>query len=185
MSAHINNHDSALYDALKSSQIEEDLAHTRNPYGSSKWKVPAYHRPYPLHIDYLKTPNGWWITDFYEFSGEDDKTAVEHINVYLSQLGLAGKEDYMRIRNLPLPLTGIAFTWFTSLPRCTVGSWSQLEEQFYEYFEKTNEKRLITIESSAKRGLLVGMKEKFDSDVSKGSATKAKQRNILSESITS
>jgi hypothetical protein len=61
--------------------------------------VPAYHRPYPLHIDYLKTPDGWWIPDFYEFSGEDDKTAVEHINVYISQLGFAGKEDYMRIRN--------------------------------------------------------------------------------------
>jgi hypothetical protein len=71
------------------------------------------------------------------------------------------------------------------LSRCTVGSWSQLEEQFYEYFGKTNEERPITIESSAKRGLLVGMKEKFDSDVSKGSATKAKQHNILFESITS
>jgi hypothetical protein len=71
------------------------------------------------------------------------------------------------------------------LPRCTIGSWSQLEEQFYEYFGKTNEKRLITIESSAKRGLLVGMKERFDSDVSKGSATKAEQHNILSKSITS
>jgi hypothetical protein len=29
------------------------------------------------------------------------------------------------------------------------------------------------------------MKERFDSDVSKGSATKAEQHNILSESITS
>jgi hypothetical protein len=69
MGAHANNRDSASYDALKSSRIEEDLAHTRNPYGSSKWKVPVYHRPYPLHIDYLKTPNGRWIPDFYEFSG--------------------------------------------------------------------------------------------------------------------
>jgi hypothetical protein len=76
----------------------------------------------------LKTPDGWWISDFYEFSGEDDKTVVEHINVYLSQLGLAGKEDYMRIHNFPLSLTGIAFAWFTSLSRCTVGSWSQIEE---------------------------------------------------------
>jgi hypothetical protein len=133
----------------------------------------------------LKTPNGWWIPDFYLFSGEDDKTAVEHINVYISQLGFAGKEDYMRIRNFPLSLTGIVFAWFTSLSQCIVGSWSQLEEQFYEYFGKTNEERPITIESSAKRGLLVGMKERFDSDVSKGSATKAEQHNIFSESITS
>jgi hypothetical protein len=100
-------------------------------------------------------------------------------------LDFAGKEDYMRIRNFSLSLTSIAFAWFTSLSRCTVGLWSQLEEQFYEYFRKTNEKRPITIESSTKRGLLVGMKERFDLDVSKGSATKAEQYNILSESITS
>jgi hypothetical protein len=45
----------------------------------------------------LKTPNAWWIPDFYEFSGEDDKTDVEHISIYLSQLVFAGKEDYMRV----------------------------------------------------------------------------------------
>jgi hypothetical protein len=56
------------------------------------------------------------VLDFYEFSGEDDKTAVEHISIYLSQLGCAYKEDYMRVQNFPLSLTGIAFAWFTSLP---------------------------------------------------------------------
>jgi hypothetical protein len=40
----------------------------------------------------LKTPDGWWIPDFYEFGGEGDKTAVEHISIYLSQLGFAGKK---------------------------------------------------------------------------------------------
>jgi hypothetical protein len=146
--------------------------------------VPAYHRPYPLHIDYLEARDGWWVPDFYKFSGEGSTTIVEHINVYLSQLGFTDKEDYMRIRNFPLSLTGITFAWFTSLPRCTVGSWSQLEKQFYEYFRKTNEKMPITVESSAKRGLLVGVKERNDSDVRKGSAIKAEQHNILSESIT-
>jgi hypothetical protein len=125
------------------------------------------------------------MPDFYEFSGEDDKTVVEHISIYLSQLGFAGKEDYMRVQIFPLSLTGIAFAWFTSLPGCIIGSWSQLEEQFYEYFGKTNEKRPITMESSAKRGLLVGMKARIDSNVSKGSATKAEQHNIISESIIS
>jgi hypothetical protein len=132
----------------------------------------------------LKTPNGWWVPDFYEFSGEDDKTAVEHISIYLSQLGFADKEDYMIIGNFPLSLTGIVFAWFTSLPQCTIDSWSRIEEQFYEYFGKTNKKRPITVESSAKRGLLVGMKERIDSDPSK-LAAKAEQHNISSESITS
>ena len=70
------------------------------------------------------------------------------------------------------------------MPWCTVGSWSHLEEQFFEFFGKTNEKRLITIESSAERELLVGMNERIDSDRSKGSAIKAEQRNILSKSTT-
>ena len=38
---------------------------------------------------------------------------------------------------------------------------------------------------SHEKGLLVGMKERIDLDVSKGSATKAEQHNIISESITS
>jgi hypothetical protein len=42
-----------------------------------------------------------------------------------------------------------------------------------------------TIDSSAKRGLLGGITRRFDSDVSKGSATKAKQHNTLFESIIS
>jgi hypothetical protein len=109
MSTHANSHDLVSYITLKTSRIDEDLAHARNPHGSSKWKVPAYHRPYPLHIDYLEARDGWWVPDFYKFSGEGSTTIVEHINVYLSQLGFTGKEDYMRIRNFPLSLTGITF----------------------------------------------------------------------------
>jgi hypothetical protein len=72
----------------------------------------------------LKSSNVWWVLDFYEFSGKDSKTTVEHISLYLSQLGFTGKEDYMRVQNFPSSLTGTAFAWFTSLPRCTIGSWS-------------------------------------------------------------
>jgi hypothetical protein len=158
------SYDSAKHNFLKTGRIDEDLAHTRNPYGSSKWKVPTYHRPYPLQIDYFKTPDGWWIPDFYEFSGEDDKTAVEHINVYISQLGFAGKKDYMRIHNFSLSLTGIDFAWFTSLPRCTVGSWSQLEKFYEFFFEKTNEKKPITIETLAKAGLLDPQKKSLTTE---------------------
>jgi hypothetical protein len=78
MGTHVNSHDSASYVALKTSQIDEDLAHARKPYGPSKWKVPAYHKPYPLHIDYLEAHDGWWVPNFYKFSGEGSTTAVEH-----------------------------------------------------------------------------------------------------------
>ena len=36
---------------------------------------------------------------------------MEHISIYLSQLGFAGKEGYMRVQNFPLSLIGIAFAW--------------------------------------------------------------------------
>jgi hypothetical protein len=101
-----------LYDALKSSRIHKYLAHTRNPYGSSKWKVPAHHRPYLLHTDYLKTSNGSWIPDLYEFSGEDGKAAMEHISIYISQLGLLVKKiiwewEIFLYLLLVLPLHGL------------------------------------------------------------------------------
>jgi len=38
---------------------------------------------------------------------------------------------------------------------CTISRWFELEEKFYEYFGKTNEKMPIIIESSAKSELLV------------------------------
>ena len=38
---------------------------------------------------------------------------------------------------------------------CTISRWFELEEKFYEYFGKTNEKMPIIIESSAESGLLV------------------------------
>ena len=89
----------------------------------------------------MEALDGWWVPNFYKFSGEDSKSVGEHIILSLSQLGDAGTEDYMRVQNFLLSLTGTAFSWFTSLPDCTIDSWSKLEEQFYEYFGKTNEKK--------------------------------------------
>jgi hypothetical protein len=34
----------------------------------------------------------------------------------------------------PLSLSGIAFTWFTSLAPNSIFTWAQLEQKFYEYF---------------------------------------------------
>jgi hypothetical protein len=34
----------------------------------------------------------------------------------------------------PFSLSGIAFTWFTSLAPNTIFNWAQLEQKFHEYF---------------------------------------------------
>ena len=54
--------------------------------------------------------------------------------MFLAQLGEASAFDFMKVRNFPLSLIGIAFAWFTSLPSCSIGSWAKLEETFQNHF---------------------------------------------------
>jgi hypothetical protein len=60
--------------------------------------------------------------DFTKFSGQDDTGTVEHIARYLMQLGEASADEAFRIKYFPLSLTGLAFTWFTSLPAHSICS---------------------------------------------------------------
>jgi hypothetical protein len=82
----------------------------------------------------MKAPDGWKIPDFNKFSGDDSKSTMEHISMFLAQLGEASACDFIKVQNFPLSLTGIAFAWFTSLPACSIDSWAELEEKFYSYF---------------------------------------------------
>jgi hypothetical protein len=81
-----------------------------------------YHKLYPSHFDFMKAPDGWKVLDFNKFSGDYSKSTMEHISMFLAQLGKASAYDFMKDRNFPLSLTGTAFAWFTSLPACSIGS---------------------------------------------------------------
>jgi hypothetical protein len=115
----------------------------QNQFGlKPKNQIHAYKSPFlewynkvGLHSG-VKAPS-----DFTKFSGTDDTSTVEHISRYLIQLGESGTEDAWRIRYFPLSLTGPAFTWFTSLPQHSIGTWADLEKMFHAYFfTGTNEK---------------------------------------------
>ena len=54
--------------------------------------------------------------------------------MFLAKLGEASAFDFMKVRNFPLSLIGIAFAWFTSLPSCSISSWAELEEKFHNHF---------------------------------------------------
>jgi hypothetical protein len=58
---------------------------------------------------------------------------MEHISMFLAQLGEASAYDFMKVHNFPLSLTSIAFAW-SSLPACSIGSWVELEEKFHSHF---------------------------------------------------
>jgi hypothetical protein len=94
----------------------------------------TYRKPYPSHFDFMKVPDGWKVPDFNKFSGDDSKSTIEHISMFLTQLGEASAYDFIKVQNFSLSLTGIAFAWFTSLPACSIDSWAELEEKFYSYF---------------------------------------------------
>ena len=111
-----------------------------------------YQKPYPSSVDARDNPMGWKVPDFQKFSGTDSKTTMEHISMYLAQLGGASKEEFMKLRNFPLSLTGTAFSWFTSLPPCSINSWAQLEEKFHAYFYNGVQETRLSHLTSVRQG---------------------------------
>jgi hypothetical protein len=82
----------------------------------------------------MKAHDGWKVSDFNKFSGDDSKSTMEHISMFFAQLGEASAYDFMKVHNFPLSLTDMAFMWFTSLSTCSIGSWAELEEKFHSHF---------------------------------------------------
>jgi hypothetical protein len=94
----------------------------------------TYHKPYPSHFDFMKAPDGWKVPDVNKFSGDDSKSTMEYISMFLTQLGEASAYEFIKICNFPLSLTSTTFAWFTSLPACSISSWAKLEEKFHSHF---------------------------------------------------
>jgi hypothetical protein len=76
----------------------------------------VYQKPYPDYYDQLR------------------KTTLEHVGQFILQCGEASAHDALKQRMFPLSLSGIAFTWFTSLAPNSIFTWVQLEQKFHEYF---------------------------------------------------
>ena len=91
-------------------------------------------------------------TDLTKFSGQDDTSTIEHISQYLMQLVEASVDEAWRIQYFSLSLTGLTFTWFTSLPANSIGTWAELEQKLHSYFFMgTNEKKLVDLMSLRQR----------------------------------
>ena len=61
-----------------SKSIEESLGVQIKPTRTT------HHKPYPSHFDFMKAPDGWRVPDFYKFSGDDSKSTMERINMFLA-----------------------------------------------------------------------------------------------------
>ena len=68
-------------------------------------------------------PRGYRIPGFSFFSREDGQSSMEHVARFTMQCGeLANYENFyhFKIRLFPNSLTGVAFTWYTTLPRNSI-----------------------------------------------------------------
>ena len=80
------------------------------------------------------------------FSGEDGQSTLKNIARFTVQcVGLANYENFyhFKLRLFPNSLTGAAFTWYTTLPRNSIQSWSEMERQFHTQFFKAEPKVCI------------------------------------------
>jgi hypothetical protein len=126
----------------------------QNQFGlKPKMQGPAYTPPFPKwYHRVILPPRVKPPTEFTKFSGQDDTSTVEHIARYLMQLGEASADEAFRVRYFPLSLTGPAFTWFSSLPPQSIGTWKDLEQKFHaQYFSGSTEKKLIDLATLRQR----------------------------------
>ena len=117
----------------------------KNQFGlKPKGVTFSYKRPYLEWYDLVALPTNYKLSEFAKFTGQDSTSTIEHVSLYLTQLGEASVEDAHRVRFFSLSLSGPAFTWFSSLPVNSIANWADLEKKFHTYFYIGTGKKKIT-----------------------------------------
>ena len=125
----------------------------KNQFGlKPKGLTFLYKCPYPEWYDLVALPMNYRLLEFAKFTGQDSTSTIEHISRYLTQLGEASVEDVHRVRFFSLSLSGLAFTWFSSLPVNSITNWADLEKKFHTYFyTRTGEKKITNLTTMRQR----------------------------------
>jgi hypothetical protein len=93
-----------------------------------------YKTPYQSGYDQIPFPPRFKVPDFTKFSRKDETFTMEHITRFVIQHGEAGNVDALGIHLFSSSLSGLAFSWFTSLLANSIIKLSDLEQQFHNYF---------------------------------------------------
>jgi hypothetical protein len=75
---------------------------------------------------------------------KDEMSTMEHITQFIIQCGEVGNVDALRVRLFSSSLSGLTFSWFTSLPPNSIIKWSDLEQQLHNYFFSSINEMKIT-----------------------------------------
>ena len=119
----------------------------KNQFGlKPKGLTFLYKRSYLEWYNLVALPTNYRLLEFAKFTGQDSTSTIEHISLYLTQLGEASVEDAHRVRFFSLSLSGPAFTWFSSLPVNSIANWTALKKKFHTYFYVgTGEKKITDL----------------------------------------
>jgi hypothetical protein len=69
-----------------------------------------YQKSYPNYYDQFPYPRGYRVPEFSKFSGEDDKTTLEHVGQFILQCDEASANDAIKLRMFPLSMSSTVFT---------------------------------------------------------------------------
>jgi hypothetical protein len=89
----------------------------------AKGRGHVYQKPYPDYYNQLPYSRGYRVPEFLKFSGEDDKTTLEHVSQFILQCDEASANDALKLKIFPLSFSGTALTWFTSLTPNSIFTW--------------------------------------------------------------
>jgi hypothetical protein len=109
-----------------------------------KGQTFLYKRPYPEWYDQVLLPTNYRLPEFTKFTGPDSTSTIEHVSRYLTQLREASLKEAHRVLFFALSLSGLAFTWFSSLAVNSIANWNDLEKKFHTYFYSRTGERKIT-----------------------------------------
>ena len=110
-------------------------------YGPTLQRVarPTFRKPYLERIGReYERPRNFKVPNFSTFSGDDDKTAYEHISRFTIQCGELSNNGHGKLIMFANSVTGQAFKWYASLPLHSIETWNDMEEKFLNHFARTD-----------------------------------------------
>lgn len=126
--------------------VEQILAQNNLNAGPYRSNFVSALSEYVLQTEF---PRGWKIQNFTMFSGDTNKSIVEHVARYHSETRDLANNENLKMKYLPNSLTKNAFTQFTILPPHSIHNWSKLKRAFHEQFytgqSKINLEELVNV----------------------------------------
>jgi hypothetical protein len=111
----------------------------------------TYHKSYPKIYDSYPYPPRFRVLEFVKFAEKDNRTTWDHVSQFLAQMSEASSVDYLKVRRFSLPLSGIAFSWFSTLPPGSILTWAHLEQRFHDHFYNGENKLKLSHLTSVKQ----------------------------------